>query len=276
MLGKLLKHEFRQTARVLPFVFLSAVVLALFAFISYQTQFEAFQTISTLLMGLAIGGIPIVSFIFLIQRFGKNLFGNEGYLMFTLPVKSVSLYWAKFISTLVWSFISILVSIGELLLMIYFVSGMAGADFNEVIEVFRQLIEVGNFHILLIYLFCSLGVFLFSFTAVVFFSITLSNTGIASKSPNLIAFVFVLVISIAMNVLESICTVMIPLSMRITMLPPSVSIVGKNMMSMLDNAGARTLNEVLVGIGNFAVTIPVAIVCIALSIWMIKRKVNLR
>ncbi|HCC35524.1 MAG TPA: hypothetical protein DEQ02_07805 [Ruminococcaceae bacterium] len=276
MLGKLLKHEFRQTARILPFVFLSAVVLSAFAFISYQTKFESFQAIATLLMVVSIAGIPIVSFIFLIQRFGKNLFGGEGYLMFTLPVKSVELYWSKFISTMVWGAASIVVSFGELMLFIYFVGGMTGAGVTELIMIFEQIFAVGNIHIILIYLLCALAVFLFSFTAVVFFSITLSNTGIGGKSPNLIAFVFFMVISIVLNTLESLSMVLIPVSLRITTSPPSIAIVNENMMSMLNNINGAGLDTILIGIGNFLVTIPVAIAAIAITIRMMKKKVNLR
>lgn len=54
-------------------------------------------------------GAFVVHFIITIQRFWKNLMGDEGYLMFTLPVSVDALLWSKAISVLIWSAATLLV-----------------------------------------------------------------------------------------------------------------------------------------------------------------------
>ncbi|MDA3731077.1 ABC transporter permease [Niameybacter massiliensis] len=117
MLGKLMKYEFKATGRTfLPLYGAILVVALLNRFLGRNTQgvFEElnkvgdFTVVALVALFIALGVITIVA---TIQRFQKNLLSDEGYLMFTLPVKTRSLILSKMIVAIVWIILSGLVGI---------------------------------------------------------------------------------------------------------------------------------------------------------------------
>lgn len=110
MLGKLIKQEFRATSRVmLPLVAAVLVLAGLAGYSAIMLNGEVdYKFLDVLFLIILIGfflsifGICAVCFIMMIQRFYKNLLGQEGYLMFTLPVSVDALVWAKLIVSCVW------------------------------------------------------------------------------------------------------------------------------------------------------------------------------
>lgn len=112
MLRKLMKHEFRATARLMLPLYLAALVLALLSRLGdLATQHIAVSgfNILNLLYGIitvgfavALIAVPVVAFILMILRFRSNLLADEGYVMFTLPVSTHQLVWSKLLVSLVW------------------------------------------------------------------------------------------------------------------------------------------------------------------------------
>lgn len=112
MLRKLMKHEFRATARLMLPLYLAALVLALLSRLGdLATQHIAVSgfNILNLLYGIitvgfavALIAVPVVAFILMILRFRSNLLADEGYVMFTLPVSTHKLVWSKLLVSLVW------------------------------------------------------------------------------------------------------------------------------------------------------------------------------
>lgn len=125
MLGKLLKHEFKATARLFvplyitvvvfsiinrliipiynmsdtsPFIYKMAVVIGMFAYIT------------------AMVGLVLMTLVVMIQRFYKSLLGDEGYLMFTLPVQPWMHIVSKLAISMLWTVVSTFVGIGTILL----------------------------------------------------------------------------------------------------------------------------------------------------------------
>ena len=128
MLSKLIKHEFRATGRIFMYVYIAVIVMALVNIaVPWETLFNtsgysetASNTILNILM-VVVGGlyflsilaVVVVTIIVNISRFYKNLMGDEGYLMFTLPVTKENLIISKLVVGLVWnicSFIIVLIS----------------------------------------------------------------------------------------------------------------------------------------------------------------------
>ena len=116
MLRKLLKQEFRATARVMLPLYLVTFLLALavrlgifFSQSASLTEGAGGVTLRTVLLGLSITGFVIaciatflVALVQAVLRFRSNLLGDEGYVMFTLPVSTHQLVWAKLITSVVW------------------------------------------------------------------------------------------------------------------------------------------------------------------------------
>lgn len=124
MLRKLLKHEFRATARVMLPVYLVTILLALMtrgtAFWTEMVTMEGLTGQSFLLLissligigfSLALVATFVVAVIVMILRFRSNLMADEGYVMFTLPVSTHTLVWSKLIVSTVWFVGAILIDI---------------------------------------------------------------------------------------------------------------------------------------------------------------------
>ena len=122
MLRKLIKHEFRATGRVMLPLYLVTLVTAVGANFSTRGLLETDNPVLDMLGGLlviafvlAIVGICAAAFVLMVQRFYKNLLGDEGYLMFTLPVSVHQQVWAKIIVSTVWFIltgVAVMVSFG--------------------------------------------------------------------------------------------------------------------------------------------------------------------
>lgn len=127
MLGKLLKNEIKATSRLFLPIYLAVL---LFGFINrFMNPFDVanasssftvqavLRTFSMLLyIGLIIGAL-VMTFVIMIQRFYKNLLGDEGYLMFTLPVKAWQHIVSKLLVSMLWFTLSFLTVISSVLII---------------------------------------------------------------------------------------------------------------------------------------------------------------
>ena len=111
MLGKLIKHEFRATARIMLPVMGALLALALLANLSMRgltsglsdlTGLKLLFILIIVFFGIAVVATAVMTVVIMVSRFYRNLLKDEGYLMFTLPVSVHELIWAKLIVSLVW------------------------------------------------------------------------------------------------------------------------------------------------------------------------------
>lgn len=137
MLGKLLKHEFRATRRSVGMVILGSLLASAVGFglliLCWHPNFlpalhgDAIETIRTILyipLSVITFGVyalgfasSIITLIFILMRYYKNFFTDEGYLTFTLPVTPHELLWTKLISGMIWlslSFVTTFAAIASL------------------------------------------------------------------------------------------------------------------------------------------------------------------
>ena len=120
MLGKLLKYEIRATARTFLPLYGLILLLAMInrAFLSITVGYmNIWRFISMTVYVVLIIGLFVMTLVVTIQRFYKNLLGDEGYLSFTLPVKTHSHIDSKMIVTLLWAVLSILVAAASVFLI---------------------------------------------------------------------------------------------------------------------------------------------------------------
>jgi len=120
MLKKLMKYEIKATARIfLPLI----IMLFACAFITRilrllpQADFSRFNIqsiaylISMLIYIILFAGIVAGTLIIMIQRFYKNLLGDSGYLMFTLPVKTWQHIFSKLLVAMMWTVLNMLAAV---------------------------------------------------------------------------------------------------------------------------------------------------------------------
>ena len=145
MLGKLFKHDMRQISKILlpfmVFVFgttiLGTAALKFAREISYNSDGGVIRNLFSVSLYFifafsvfALFAYSVLAVFLSISRYYKNLFTDEGYLTFTLPVKSSTLIFSKLWSTLIWTIISVVVVIVCIFLYITF----GGAPIGKVIN----------------------------------------------------------------------------------------------------------------------------------------------
>ena len=101
MLGKLFKYEFKATGRILPLIYVLMMAVAFLFGIIFRMDVYIGR-VSLLIFIAASVALVLMTVIILIQRFYKNLLGNEWYLMMTLPVSAGSHVSCKIISAALW------------------------------------------------------------------------------------------------------------------------------------------------------------------------------
>jgi len=159
MLAKLMKYEFKATSRI--FIPLYAVLLVFSIvnriinpdnLIRSSSNFDIFDIFAivgvTLYIGMIIA-VVIVTLIIMIQRYYKNLLGDEGYLMFTLPVQSWKLIISKVITSVTWSILSFLTTIVSLIIIMG--TKNLGTDIREIFEFIKTSMGAAGFVILPLY-----------------------------------------------------------------------------------------------------------------------------
>ena len=144
MLTKLLKHEFRATARIMGPLYLVLLAVAL-GFNFSARLMDSGNFVLNMLAALiilayvaAIIGVFIVAFILMLQRFYKNLLGDEGYIMFTLPASVHQHVWSKLIVSAVW-----FIATGVVVILSAFVAADV-SFFTDLLDVFPKLFEQLN------------------------------------------------------------------------------------------------------------------------------------
>jgi len=141
MVKKLFKHEFLAWSRIVPLFFLIAPVAALmFRLLELlETDFIIFDLIRGMtLLSSVVGvivciGAPVV---FGITRFYKNLFTGEGYLTFTLPVKTSDQLLVKIVTAGTFSVCAVIVALFTLLIF------LAGEPLEEIVFGIRSFLSL--------------------------------------------------------------------------------------------------------------------------------------
>lgn len=155
MFGKIMKYEMKSSMKLFLIIWAGLLAVALAGgflvnskggeladnyFIVQNLAIGSGGAINTLMILLYVAlaiGIVALSLIFIIQRFNKGLLGREGYLMFTLPVKTRTLILGKCVSAAVVVVLSILA--GLLSILLFVLPSLSG--FGEIKEVISGILD---------------------------------------------------------------------------------------------------------------------------------------
>lgn len=137
MLGRLLKYEFKSMSRILIPLFIAAIVLgfltALFfggsGFDGESLIYTVSMFIFMILFVVLVSASVVIAYVMSIQRFRKNLFGSEGYLMNTLPVSANCHIASKLIVAVLFQILSAIVAVAA---WTAFVSTASDISFYEI------------------------------------------------------------------------------------------------------------------------------------------------
>ena len=147
MLGKLIKHEFRATGRLMAPLFGALVLLALvvrandlvFQHVeSYSAFLNVLNTLLIIAYVLALFGVMVFSTVLMIKRFHQNFLTDEGYLMFTLPTSVHSLLWSKLITAALFFIFTFLAEALSVAIVVWR-GGLAREMFTGFADLFRAM-----------------------------------------------------------------------------------------------------------------------------------------
>lgn len=186
MFGKLLKHDFLATGRIMAIVYAIFAVLSAYIVGSVYLgdvsieDMGVLETLSILL--LAVGSVVniILTIVVVMSHFQKSLYGDQGYLSFTLPVKSISILSSKLLVSTFWYALSIAALFGSLFIIGNAMSQSVGEEglslIDMLIGIFDENLNLGVLAFMLICILINAFVSAFLYMVEVCFAITLSNT----------------------------------------------------------------------------------------------------
>ena len=139
MFSKLLKYELKSVGKW--YFALNASVIAISFFLGFSIKsLEAYAQnyseissthltqlipiILTLIFGILVAGAWIATFVIIIRRFYKNVFGHEGYLTLTLPVSSHQLVLSKLLASFIWMIFNAIILVAGITFLILPISGI--------------------------------------------------------------------------------------------------------------------------------------------------------
>lgn len=124
MLSNLMKYEIQATRRIFLPLYGLILVFACINKVFFVSDLNKIRGIGALpfwismtVYVLLIAALAVMTLVVLIQRFYKNLLGDEGYLSFTLPVKTHLHLDSKLLVTVMWMLLSFLVAFLSIFLL---------------------------------------------------------------------------------------------------------------------------------------------------------------
>lgn len=120
MFAKLLKYNLKKSIKFFVIVYVTMLCSGLIARLFAEFGNTNFTYImSVVFQGVCWAGVAtlfINNLLRLWADFRNNLYGDEGYLLNTLPVKSTTIFWSKWVNALIVLVANVLVSAGVILL----------------------------------------------------------------------------------------------------------------------------------------------------------------
>lgn len=159
MFSRLLKHEWRANRGLFGILSLAVLGLGIAAAVvmrilvnerdRLEDILEGYGSLLVIAMymflffcviGLALyaAGVSIL----LLYRFYKNKFTDEGYLTFTLPVKTTEIFWSSVVNMLLWRLISVVVVAAVVFLVTLFGTASNSLINDEVFEVIGKMFRL--------------------------------------------------------------------------------------------------------------------------------------
>lgn len=140
MVKKLFKHEFLYYIRsMLPIysilLAIATVSRVIQVFEADNTLYKALNVVSILSYVFAIFAVYVMTLVFTIVRYYRNLFTSEGYLSFTLPITPTQHIFTKLASAVVTHFASLIAVLVSVCII------TAGDVFTEVIKALSYLVD---------------------------------------------------------------------------------------------------------------------------------------
>ncbi len=230
MFGKLLKYEFKSTSRIMWLLYVGLIGVALLLGLvvrvgdvfdladvdySYSGIFMENEAMSKLLstvltfLGIAyflvLTAMMVITTVMIVLRFYRNLLGDEGYLMHTLPVSTTKLIVSKLIISLLWM---VFAGIATILSAFVFAvsSGFLGYLIKEgrLLEVIKEVLGMTNWGSVTLVL---LSILVETVGSILMFYLSMAIGNMANKNKGIISVLAYLGISTVLSIVLAVLMV---------------------------------------------------------------------
>ena len=174
MFGKLLKYEFKSTAKWYLLITLIALGLSVITGVIGGSATNGFVDMETNSMQIITGtlgilifggviGLYLSNYYIIIRRFYSNLYGREGYLTWTLPASPHAIILSKFVGALVASLYCLFLLFLSGFVTIIVMGSVVGTDISPIFSIIAEVFYHSIFYRILIWwIFTTAsGIFLF-------------------------------------------------------------------------------------------------------------------
>ena len=232
MLGKLLKYELKATSRVFIPLYIAILVVSIVNGLSLNLEILNIQGLATIVLMCLFISLFVITIVVTIQRFNKNLLKDEGYLMFTLPVSSKHLVLSKYLTSLIWTFLSFVVAFLSFTI-IFMIPTYKYFDFSYFINEFNLLFSnmlnlniLGQFLKIILLMIISYTIFIFN----VYLALSVGQLPIFNRFRNVSSFIGFLVINLLISHAQNIVSLFVnDTSVNIETIDYVTSIVSKGL-----------------------------------------------
>lgn len=248
MLGKLIKYELNETARILVpsfLVWIGIVIMTKISILCSNSSSwaeEIFLPITMIILSLSSIVVSVIMIVIIVSKFYKSTLGNNGYLTFTLPVKTESIVFSKLTVASIWIIIMLIFSlVGSLILM-------AGDEMEIILEAVKYLtcINTSSIICLIIYMILSC---VFEIIAIY---TAISIASLFNRHRVILSFAFYFVIEMISSALNYFYGLFVGIN---TQLDPSVEIVLEN-EELTDEQLLQIVDKLLSSILSLSAIIP--------------------
>ena len=211
MLGKLLKYELKATSRVFIPLYIAILIVSIVNGLSLNLEILNIQGLATIVLMCLFISLFVITIVVTIQRFNKNLLKDEGYLMFTLPVSSKHLVLSKYLTSLIWTFLSFVVAFLSFTI-IFMIPTYKYFDFSYFINEFNLLFSnmlnlniLGQFLKIILLMIISYTIFIFN----VYLALSVGQLPIFNRFRNVSSFIGFLVINLLISYAQNIVSLFV-------------------------------------------------------------------
>lgn len=211
MLGKLLKYELKATSRVFIPLYIAILVVSIVNGLSLNLEILNIQGLATIVLMCLFISLFVITIVVTIQRFNKNLLKDEGYLMFTLPVSSKHLILSKYLTSLIWTFLSFVVAFLSFTI-IFMIPTYKYFDFSYFINEFNLLFSnmlnlniLGQFLKIILLMIISYTIFIFN----VYLALSVGQLPIFNRFRYVSSFIGFLVINLLISYAQNIVSLFV-------------------------------------------------------------------
>ena len=273
MLGKLIKNEFKHSARYTMAIYGAAFAAMAVTCISLLVDSGWLGAIACGMLYVVGFASVVVTLVSVIKNFYDSLYSRQGYLTLTLPVKGSSLLLSKIIVSFIWIVTSMVV-MGLTLLMIFLYgkeksegsleSILEVISISGILDMLPSKLAIIKFLVVVVILVIST---ILTYVGYVFFTVTLANTRLLQSHPKFYGGVIFFAIMTIVNAIGNKLTELLPLT---------VNVSTENVYLSFTQMGYESDVLLSYGIGGTLFSGLVAIGLLFATGYIIENKVNIK